>query len=88
VSETEELALAQFAASILRDERWTQFVQSLRDRYTADWLKATDPSLRELAWHRTKVLDELIAELRKAEQRPAYTETQRSRLTDSSKGVS
>ncbi len=48
-----------------------------------DWQQATDPTARELAWHRTKVLDDLVKELEKAAQRPRYTEVQRTRLTDS-----
>lgn len=82
MSETEERALAQFAASVLRDERFDQLLAGLRARYIRDWQQATEPTARELAWHRTKVLDELVAELTKAEQRPRYTETQRAILTE------
>lgn len=83
MSETEELALGQFAAGVLKDERFTALITTLRDRYIHDWQQATEPVARELAWHRTKVLDDLVKELEKAAQRPRYTEAQRTRLTDS-----
>lgn len=83
MSETEELAMGQFAAGVLKDERFAQLITGLRDRYIHDWQQATEPTARELAWHRTKVLDDLVKELEKAAQRPRYTEAQRTRLTDS-----
>lgn len=83
MSETEELALAQFAAGVLKDDRFVTLIAGLRDRYILDWQRATELSTRELAWHRTQVLEDLVKELEKAAQRPRYTESQRTRLTDS-----
>lgn len=83
MSETEELAMGQFAASVLKDDRFATLITNLRDRYIHEWQSATEPTARELAWHRTKVLDDLVKELEKAAQRPRFTDTQRTRLTDS-----
>ena len=81
MTEQEELARAQFAQGLLKDEQWQALLETLRDKYIRAWQKATELSSRELAWHRTQVLEDLVHELEVASERPKFTQAQREALS-------